>query len=92
MFLCGILGFLQTLMTRATVEDLAKCNSLLQYAKGTPGKGLFFAHDAFDFDQAEILSITDASHANDYDVSGSGQLLATGPSQGGWFFSAARSS
>ena len=66
---------LQSVMKVATVGDLIACNSLLNYVKKTSDLGLHFAYDAFDYNDMQIVSITDASHAADYDVAGDGRLL-----------------
>ena len=66
---------LQSVLRAATVSDLIACNSLLHYVKKTPDLGLTFECGSFDLEEAQILSITDASHAADYDVSGDGRLL-----------------
>ena len=62
-------------MKNSTVDDLISCNHLLMYVKGSSDKGLFFKYEAFAFQDSRIVSITDASHAADYDVSSSGKLL-----------------
>ena len=66
---------LQSVLRVATVADLIACNALLHYVKKTPELGLTFERGAFNLEEAQILSITDASHAADYDVAGDGRLL-----------------
>ena len=66
---------LQTAMTQATVNDLLMCNQLLSFVKRTPDDGLFYKYHALDFNDMEILSITDASHAADFDVNQDGKLI-----------------
>ena len=84
---------LQAVMSKALVEDLIMCNQVLNYVKKTPDKGLFYKYKAFDLEDMTIYSITDASHAADYDVSKtgeplghrsqSGRVLLLGPSEFG---------
>ena len=80
---------LQSIQKNAVVSDLIACNNLLNYVKETPQHGLFYRYNAVDFNEAAILSITDASYGADYDVdehygvplgnrSQSGRILALG--------------
>ena len=69
------LSALQTVQKKATVQDLVDCNALLRHVQETPDVGLFYKYEAFDFDKAIILSISDASHAANADVSKSGKTL-----------------
>ena len=69
------LSVLQSLQKRAVVQDLLDCNRLLRYVQEAPEVGLFFADDLFDFDQATILSVTDASYAANFDVGKDGEPL-----------------
>ena len=69
------LSALQTVQKKAMVQDLIDCNSLMRHVQATPEIGLFYKHDAFDFDHAVILSISDASHAADAEESKSGKTL-----------------
>ena len=57
------------------MQDLIDCNSLMRHVQATPEIGLFYKCDAFDFDQAVVLSISDASHAADAEESASGKTL-----------------
>ena len=66
---------LQSVMRVASVGDLVACNALLNYVKKTPDLGLFYEYGAFDMEKMQIVSITDASHAADYDVAVDGRLL-----------------
>ena len=84
---------LQAVMSKALVEDLIMCNQILNYVKKTPDKGLYYKYKAFSLEDMTIYSITDASHAADYDVSKtgeplghrsqSGRVLTLGPSEFG---------
>ncbi|CAE7212571.1 RE2 [Symbiodinium sp. CCMP2592] len=71
---------LQSIMSKAIVEDLVMRNQILNYVKKTSDKGLFYKYKAFDLSDATIYSITDASHAADFDVSTTGEPLGTDPS------------
>ncbi|CAE7947914.1 RE2, partial [Symbiodinium sp. KB8] len=66
---------LQTSMSQATVNDLVMCNSVLSYVKKTPNEGILYKYEALDYDDMEILSVADASHAADYDVNKNGKLM-----------------
>eukprot|EP00439_Symbiodinium_sp_Y106_P083488 s2461_g23.t1 len=66
---------LQAVMSKALVEDLIMCNQILNYVKKTPDKGLYYKYKAFSLEDMTIYSITDASHAADYDVSKTGEPL-----------------
>ena len=66
---------LQTVLKTCTVDDLLSCNQLLSYVKSTPNKGLFFPYGAMEIEDAKVLSITDASHAADFDTSQDGKRL-----------------
>ncbi|CAE7670799.1 RE2 [Symbiodinium microadriaticum] len=66
---------LQTSMSQATVNDLVMCNSVLSYVKKTPNEGILYKYEALDFNDMEILSVADASHAADYDVNKNGKLM-----------------
>jgi hypothetical protein len=69
------LSALQTVQKKAVVQDLIDCNSLMRHVQATPEIGLFYKCDAFDFDHAVVLSISDASHAADAEESTSGKTL-----------------
>ena len=49
----------------AQVKHLDACNTLLREAKETASQGLLYKSGAFDFNKAVMLSISDASWAND---------------------------
>ena len=76
---------LQTVMAQATVYDLCACNQVLNYVKKAPDVGIYYKYEALDFGQMQIYSITDASHANDYDVSTNEGKLLGHRSQSGRF-------
>ena len=65
---------LQTKVQKLTVQDLLDCNSLLRRAVLTKDQKVTYGWKMFDFTKAQILSVTDASHANDNDVSQSGEV------------------
>eukprot|EP00435_Cladocopium_sp_Y103_P054380 s860_g17.t1 len=52
---------LQSVQQRARVEDLMMANRLLNYALETKDRGVHFPSGAFEFEDAAILSINDAS-------------------------------
>ena len=66
---------LQTCVQRPIVQDLVDANSLLRRAQMTKDQKLVYGWKQFDFDSMEIISITDASHAADYDLSASGMKM-----------------
>ncbi|CAE7536321.1 RE2 [Symbiodinium microadriaticum] len=70
-------NYLQAVMQQAVVADLIACNNLLSYVKKSADRGLFYAYNAFDEQDQVIYSITDASHAADYDVSTNGTPLGS---------------
>ncbi|CAE7562382.1 RE1 [Symbiodinium sp. CCMP2592] len=82
-------NYFQAVMKQATVGDLVACNNLLSYVKKTPDLGLFYKYQAFNEEDMAIYSITDASHAADFELSASGvpmgnrsqsgRILALGP-------------
>ena len=69
------LSVLQSIQKKAVVQDLLDCNRLLRDVQESPDVGLFFAYGAVDFDQAAILSITDASYAANFDTGRDGEPL-----------------
>ena len=73
---------LQTCVQKPCVQDLLDCNALLRRAQTSSDVKLFYGWKKFDFSQMQILSITDASHAADFDLSRSGERLG-GRSQSG---------
>ena len=66
------LSALQAVQKQACVQDLLDCNKLLRYVQETPDVGIYYKYGAVDVDRAVVLSITDASYANDNDVAGNG--------------------
>ena len=66
---------LQSLVSKPTVQDLLDCNGVLKRALATKDQKLTYPWGSFSFDQVQVLSITDASHAADFDVSQSGERL-----------------
>ncbi|CAE7561028.1 RE2 [Symbiodinium necroappetens] len=70
-------NYLQAVMQQAVVADLIACNNLLSYVKKTADRGLFYAYNAFDEQDQVIYSITDASHAADFDVSTTGTPMGS---------------
>ena len=63
---------LQTCVQKPVIQDLIDANTLLRRAQATKDQKLVYGWKKFDFDKMEIISITDASHAADYDLSASG--------------------
>ncbi|CAE7224139.1 RE2, partial [Symbiodinium sp. CCMP2456] len=70
-------NYLQAMMQKAVVGDFIACNNLLSYIKRTPERGLFYEYNAFKESEQVIYSITDASHAADFDVSANGTPLGS---------------
>ncbi|CAE7949958.1 unnamed protein product, partial [Symbiodinium sp. KB8] len=66
------LSALQAVQKQACVQDLLDCNKLLRYVQETPDVGIYYKYGAVDVDRAVVLSITDASYANDNDVAENG--------------------
>ena len=66
---------LQSCVQKPCVQDLVDCNSLLRRATLSKDQRLTYVWRPFKFEELKILSITDASHANDYDLSSTGQRL-----------------
>ncbi|CAE7802548.1 RE1 [Symbiodinium sp. CCMP2592] len=73
--ICYQVHRLQTVMKNACVDDLLQCNQLLNYVKATPTKGMYFPYGEVEPEKATILSVTDASHAADCDLSADGRKL-----------------
>ena len=59
---------LQAVQQKARVEDLMVANRPLNFALETRDRGVHFPADAFEFEEAIILSINDASHAASFDA------------------------
>ena len=56
---------LQSVAPTAQVKHLEACNQLLKEAKETAEQGILYRAGAFDFQQAIMVTISDASWAND---------------------------
>ena len=56
---------LQSVVNVAQVKHLEACNRTLQEMISTSSRGLFYKAGAFDFYQALMITVTDASWAND---------------------------
>ncbi|CAK9058300.1 Integrase catalytic domain-containing protein [Durusdinium trenchii] len=65
----------ETVVQRPCVQDLLDANGVLRRAQNSSDQRITYRWNMFVFEQAQILSITDASHAADYDVSASGHKL-----------------
>ena len=63
--LCYQTSKLQSVVATAQVKHLEQCNKVLQDAKATATRGLFFKANAFDFNEALLVTVTDASWANE---------------------------
>ena len=50
-------------------------NRLLNFALETKNRGVHFPADAFEFEDAAVLSINDASHAASYDATNEGHIV-----------------
>ena len=61
--LCYKTSALQGKQNQPMVEDLRETNKLLAAAQKTKDNGFVFKKHAFNFDEAMLLSVTDASHA-----------------------------
>ena len=66
---------LQAVQQRARVEDLLVANRLLSYAMETKDRGVHFPAGAFDFKDAVVLSINDASHAASWEATDAGNVV-----------------
>ena len=66
---------LQSCVHSATIGDVKYANKMVELAKRDKFKGLTYPAGIFNFEDAMIVAIQDASHAADYDLSGSGQKL-----------------
>jgi len=63
--LCYQTSKLQSVVATALVKHLEQCNKVLQEAKATASRGLFFKAGAFNWDDAILVTTTDASWANE---------------------------
>ena len=66
---------LQSCVHQATYEDVIFANQIINLARRTKDEGISYPIGAFKFEEAMIVAIQDASHAADFDVSGSGKKL-----------------
>ena len=67
---------LQGKQSKPTLTDLIATNKFLAAAQKTNLNGIKFKRGAFDFNKAELISVTDASHAAEVRISDKGK--ATG--------------
>lgn len=65
---------LQSKQQAARVEDLIHANKLLHKSLETKDKGIFYANKPFQFEEAILVSINDASHAASVEAVAEGQL------------------
>ena len=56
---------MQSVVSTALVKHLVSCNKILHHAISTSSRGLFFKAGAFDFNSAILVTISDASWANE---------------------------
>ena len=56
---------LQSVVATAAVKHLVQCNKVLHEAKATSNVGIFFKSGAFDFEESILISVHDASWANE---------------------------
>ena len=68
--ICFGVNQLQAIQQKAQVRHLLEANKLLNYAMQDRNKGIFYPVKAFEFEQAILLSITDASHAASFESVG----------------------
>ena len=66
---------LQSCVHSPTYEDVKYANNVVRIAQQTKGHGITYPRKAFVFEGALVVGIQDASHAADYDLSGSGEKL-----------------
>ena len=80
---------LQSCVHHATFEDISYANTIIHIARKSKHTGIVFPLRAFEFEEAMIVGIQDASFANDYEAnvngdkggyrSQSGRLMCLGP-------------
>ena len=63
--LCYQCSRLQSVVATAKVKHLTQCNNVLHDAQATSSIGLYFKSGAFSFDESILMSIHDASWANE---------------------------
>lgn len=66
---------LQSAVSDAKYSDVIFANNLVNVARNSREEGITYPLKQFRFEDAKIIAIQDASHANDFDVSGSGKKL-----------------
>ena len=66
---------LQSSVHAATYSDIKFSKQIVQIAKQSKDKGVTYPLKALDFEKLMVVAIQDASHAADYDTSGSGAKL-----------------
>ena len=59
--LCYTCSRLQSVVNSAQVKHLEKCNQTLADAKATASQGLYYKAGVFDFEEALLMTISDAS-------------------------------
>ena len=64
---------LQGKQSKPTLTDLIATNKFLAAAQKTNLNGIKFKRGAFDFNKAELISVTDASHAAEVHIPGKGK-------------------
>jgi hypothetical protein len=82
---------MQSTVHTATMDDVKYANGVIRYAQKTKAKGLFYPSGCFDFNNLMIVAVQDASHAADFDVSGSGKRLGHRSQSGRLLFLADKS-
>ena len=63
--LCYTCSRLQSVVNSAQVKHLEKCNQTLADAKATASQGLYYKAGVFDFEEALLMTISDASWAGE---------------------------
>ena len=74
---------LQQRVKTLALPDLKECNKVVEYAKGTPDKGLTFKSGVLDWKSMCVGTITDASHAEEEEWVEATKSLEPYRSQGG---------
>eukprot|EP00435_Cladocopium_sp_Y103_P051119 s7_g15.t1 len=80
--LCYMCSSLQSKQSKPTVEDLKNTNKLLASAQKTKDQGIKFMKGKFCFENSILLSITDASHGGEVEITEEGHTQGH-RSQGG---------
>ncbi len=71
---CGV-SRLQSAVSEAKYSDVIFANSLVNVARNSREEGIAYPLKSFRFEEAKIIAMQGASHANDFDVSGSGKKV-----------------